>query len=367
MEQRQNKIRGCLIGGAVGDALGYQIEFTKNIKDKEFTKYKDDYGIISDDTQMTLFTANGLLWGQTRWSLRGIAPKPEVAIYYAYLDWLETQVPYKVNSDSVTWIKKIKELNVERAPGLTCINSLSNRIMGTLKQPINDSKGCGGVMRVAPIGLYLRNAELAGEVGAEAAAITHGHIYSSMASFVFAAMINILLKTDIAIEYALEEALALMRDFFKSKKICRRKHLKGFIKIMQQAVDLSKKDMSDIEAVSQLGTGSVAEECLSIAIYSCLKHPDSFQDAIVCAVNHDGDSDSTGAVAGNIMGVKLGYAAIPIYYSSNLELRDVILEIANDLAVDMPVSQYSSNNDKYWMSKYVACERDLSLKRNLYS
>lgn len=61
VNEKNNKIRGSLIGGAIGDALGYQIEFKRNINDKEITKYQNDNGIISDDTQMSLFTANALL------------------------------------------------------------------------------------------------------------------------------------------------------------------------------------------------------------------------------------------------------------------------------------------------------------------
>ena len=175
-----NKIKGCLIGGAIGDALGYQIEFQRGIRDKEVTKYKNDEGIITDDTQMTLFTAVGLLWRETRLALKGITVPCEDAIYYAYLDWLETQENYRVNDRTVSWIKEIPELRIQRAPGFSCMSALSSSNMGTLKDPINDSKGCGGVMRIAPIGLYASNPLAAGEVAAKASAITHEHIYSHL-------------------------------------------------------------------------------------------------------------------------------------------------------------------------------------------
>ena len=96
---------------------------------------------------------------------------------------------------------------------------------------------------------------------------------------------------------------------------------------------------------------------LKLSIFSCLRHKDSFEEAVVCAVNHDGDSDSTGSIAGNIMGAYLGEEAIPNYYLDNLELRNVIEEIANDLATPIPVSEYSANNDEYWLSKYLDCSK----------
>lgn len=353
-----DKFQGCLIGGAIGDALGYQIEFKKNIQNKEITRYKNNFGVISDDTQMTLFTANGLIWRENRLALRGIAMPPDIAVYYAYLDWLETQNKLKVNLKSNTWLKKIAELRVERAPGLTCLSALSSGKMGTLGEPINDSKGCGGVMRVAPVGLYARNPEIAGEFGAKIAAITHGHIFSSLSSYLFSAMINILKSSECKMNDALNQSLILTERYFKSNKLCQKKEIKEFSKIINLAVELSAKEIEDTKAITMIGEGWVAEEALAIAIYSCLKYQDNFESVVICAVNHDGDSDSTGAIAGNIIGTYLGYDKIPSYYIDNLELKDVILEVADDLSVPIPVSEYNSNNDKYWLSKYVACERN---------
>ena len=125
MNEINNKIRGSLIGGAIGDALGYQIEFKRNIKDKEIINYQNNKGIISDDTQMTLFTANALLWRETRGHLRGIAMPPVRAIYESYLDWLDTQNNTN-NHNSISWIKEIPELNIKRDPGNTCLNALSS-------------------------------------------------------------------------------------------------------------------------------------------------------------------------------------------------------------------------------------------------
>lgn len=352
-----NKFRGCLIGGAIGDALGYQIEFKKNIKNREVTKYLNDKGIISDDTQMTLFTANGLLWRETRLAMKGVAPKLEDAVYYAYLDWLETQDKYKIIHNKVTWLKDIKELNIERAPGITCVGVLSSGKCGSLKYQINDSKGCGGVMRVAPLGLSARTPKLAGEYGAKIAAITHGHVYSSLSSFLFSAIINIITYTQKTLEAAIKESIEHMKSFCNENKLCSKKELKNFLEIIQNAISLSIKNLDDIKAIKMIGEGWVAEESLAIALYSCLKYSNSFESAIVCAVNHDGDSDSTGAIAGNIIGTYLGYEKIPNYYIKNIELKEVILEIADDLSQPIPVSEYNCDNDENWLSKYLLCQR----------
>lgn len=81
-----------------------------------------------------------------------------------------------------------------------------------------------------------------------------------------------------------------------------------------------------------MGEGWVGDEAVAIAIFSAMRHIDSFEDCIVCAVNHDGDSDSTGAIAGNIIGAILGYSAIPACYLNNLEISPVLISAADDLS-----------------------------------
>ena len=131
---------------------------------------------------------------------------------------------------------------------------------------------------------------------------------------------------------------------------------------MEQAVDLSQQDGNDRDAIRMLGEGWVAEETLAIAVYCALKHKDSFEDAIVASVNHDGDSDSTGAVTGNILGTALGYDSIPDYYLQNLELRDIIEELAEDLYKDCRMSEYRNNDDPVWESKYIRVDYDPAMR-----
>ena len=351
---RNNRIRGSLIGGAIGDALGYQIEFKKNIKDKEITSFNDGFGIISDDTQMTLFTANALLFRETRLAMRGIALLPVDAIYEAYLDWLDTQ-NHTSKHKSISWIKNIKELNIPRAPGNTCISALASGIKGTIEKPINDSKGCGGVMRVAPVGLYMRNSETAGKFGAEASSLTHGHPLGIIPAYVFSTLIWYLSNTKASIEDALKMSITQFKEKFN---IFNKKDTNNFLELIDKAIKMSKDNISDITAINELGEGWVAEEAFAIAIYSCLKYSNSFKETVICAVNHDGDSDSTGAIAGNIIGAFLGYDSIPDEYRNNIELKDIVLELADDLSIDIPVGEYNENNDKQWLDKYVYCKKD---------
>ena len=125
------------------------------------------------------------------------------------------------------------------------------------------------------------------------------------------------------------------------------------IDLIDKAIALSKENIDDLEAIRELGQGWVAEETLAIAIYCSLKYSDDFDKAIIASVNHSGDSDSTGAVTGNILGAYLGLKSIPKKYLDNLELKDVILEIADDLYNDCKISEYGSYHDEIWEQKYI--------------
>ena len=128
--------------------------------------------------------------------------------------------------------------------------------------------------------------------------------------------------------------------------------LKGLV---DKAVELADADLKDVEALGQLGEGWVGEEALAIALYSALKHYDSFEDAVVAAVNHNGDSDSTGAICGNLMGLVYGYDALPDYYKNEVELQDVLAEVAEDLWKGCPSEESGATAEEVqkWRDKYL--------------
>ncbi len=362
--RNQDKFRGCLLGGAAGDALGYSVEFLREREifdrygSKGITEYDPDQGLarISDDTQMTLFTGTGLLAGTTRGRMRGIRANYTEYIHCAYTDWLKTQenrYPLKEDKYHYSWLVNVPELFHRRAPGNTCLDALRSGNCGTIERPINHSKGCGGVMRVAPIGIYFNDKgmdvkEIA-RIGAEAAAVTHGHPLGWIPAAALVQIIHEISQDDERVLDAVLHALNTVDEMWPETEDRIR-----FTDLMEKAIDLTGDDLNDIEAIHRLGEGWVAEETLAIAVYCAIKYEYDFDKALIAAVNHKGDSDSTGAVAGNILGAKLGLQGIPQKYTENLELKDVILEIADDLYHDCRMSEYDSDHDDpVWMQKYI--------------
>ena len=108
--------------------------------------------------------------------------------------------------------------------------------------------------------------------------------------------------------------------------------------LAELAIELAHNDAPDLQNLSELGEGWVGEEALAVALYCALKYIDNFEQAMIASVNHGGDSDSTGAVTGNILGAALGYEAIPQFYKDDLEMHDLILHMADDL-FDGKISQ----------------------------
>jgi ADP-ribosylglycohydrolase len=101
--------------------------------------------------------------------------------------------------------------------------------------------------------------------------------------------------------------------------------------LVKQAIECSENEQTDLANIISLGEGWVGDEALAIALYCCLRHFDCFEDALIASVNHGGDSDSTGAVTGNILGAAVGYEAIPQFFKNDLEMHDLILHMADDL------------------------------------
>ena len=352
-----DKIRGSMVGGAVGDALGYPVEFIcsyegiqKRYGENGITRLdttqwwlpdeeKSGKAWISDDTQMTLFTACGLLNAKAQ----GKAPK--YAICEAYLEWYNTQVGRKSSRHKDCWIGDVPELNNRRAPGNTCITALQSILRG--KDPHNNSKGCGGIMRTAPVALYgavwrdtpegeplegrISNTKDVDMLAADAAEITHQHPLGWLSLALEAHVIYRIMQKDCPTVDDFKAYLSEGYDMLLSLYPNEGAGITQLRALTDKALGLVGSSASDVDNIEAIGEGWVAEETLAIAVYCAVKYFDNFEKAIIASVNHKGDSDSTGAVTGNILGAVVGYDAIPELFKTDLELHDVILHVADDL------------------------------------
>ncbi|OGA36230.1 MAG: hypothetical protein A3G80_02405 [Betaproteobacteria bacterium RIFCSPLOWO2_12_FULL_62_13b] len=332
----RSRFRGCLLGGAVGDALGAPLEFLSLAEIRrqfgvaglrDFAPAYGRLGAITDDTQMTLFTAEGMIRSHARAADRGLC-SPIAVTAHAYARWLLTQgvVPHAMPFDVERypgWLYGVRELHRRRAPGNTCLSSLQEK-QHSEEYAANDSKGCGAVMRMAPVGLagwrFGWDTRYTFELGTSLGRLTHGHPSGYLPAGALAVMVQLLL-TGCGVAQAAELALESL--------VAHEGHEETDT-AMRRALRLGR-DPSPIASVpAELGEGWVGEEALAIGLY-CALAASSSEEGLILAANIDGDSDSTASIAGNLLGALNGVGAIPRRWMRELELKKVVARIADDL------------------------------------
>ena len=290
-----NRIMNSIKMGALCDALGEPLEFKTNNFDN--VTY-DDYE-ITDDTQMTLFVMEGLTQGNVKKAL---------------LEWYCTQSYGNDINNPICWFYKDKRMHKQMAPGCTCISSLEELYYNNEREE-NDSKGNGALIRSAPYGMLNCDSVEAYEKAYKDSLITHDHYYSAVSSGIFAYIINIILKENITIEEATKRGIKYLKEIENTEEI---------IKLLESALYLSNN--LDKNPYDALGEGWVAEECLAIAVYSALFYEKTkdLNKAIKLAIHHKGDSDSTGAVFGNLVGLFVDDV------NEKTSCDDILVRVVND-------------------------------------
>ncbi|MEU4248504.1 ADP-ribosylglycohydrolase family protein [Amycolatopsis sp. NPDC026612] len=350
------RLRGSLLAGAIGDALGAKTEFDSIDRIREIagpdgiTDFIPAYGgigRITDDTQMTLFTLEALIRAHAQRRKTGAADVVH-SLQLAYQRWLHTQGvpwdrargPQSAVEEADGWLITHRELFSRRAPGLTCFGELEaygrSGVRGTIERPVNNSKGCGGVMRAAPIALWSDDLAEVFRLGAESAALTHGHPSGYLSSGCFAVIVHELLHGKPLLDAVATARAELVKHAGHEEQ--------------SAALDaaLAMEGPPTPEKLERLGQGNVGETALSMSVYVALTTTDA-DSALLAAVNHSGDSDSTGSVCGNLVGAMYGEDALRESWLDQLELRDVIVGLADDALIEFGPD---APGDDRWFARY---------------
>lgn len=334
-----DRFTGCMLGGASGDALGYLIEFDDlhtirrkygayGLRTILKSKVNGNQGLISDDTQMSLFTADGLLWA----AQAGL--EPQEGVFRSYMRWYYTQTERIVSPEQMAWMKRqeheiqwsydlmgIQSLYARRAPGKTCLMTLATGRRFTETNLPNARCGSSAVMRVAPVGLFFSGDwERAFAVGAQTACLTHGDLTARLAAGALSLLIA-QLSSGAALAPSLESMMQVVK---------RQKGSEALLAVLDKAFVEAASEHGAVQAMKEIGTGNTAREVLALAIY-CILKADSLKNAVIMACNQDGASDSCGAVCGNIGGALYGATAVPKNWSNNLECRGIVEQLGDCL------------------------------------
>lgn len=329
----QDKIAGCLYGGALGDALGLPTEF---MKIGEIYRRFGRTGHmrlpsrahVTDDTQMTLRVAQALRLA------RGRTPR-EVArtLRRQYVAWMRYDPP--------------------RAPGVTCLTAIRRLARGARwREATNaDSKGCGANMRVAPVAFLPRTEDVAG-VAQLQAALTHGHPVALAASELTALAIRWAAQ-DCPLERLPEKLLAHARKktiagtYERSwlgdrlprrwKGTARDQMTLAWSRMTDACVDviIALADDTVTDPCEVLGQAWVADEAFATALYCAVRYRHDPVEAISRAARTNGDSDSIASIAGQVVGARYGLAAWSADWVRRVENTELIASTARNLVDEL--------------------------------
>ena len=250
------KFKNALLAQAVCDAVGDPFEFKRawEFTPEQILNYaRNEKLYITDDTQMALFLTEGVIA-----NLNGL--EAHQAYSSAFVDWYYTQEPKRAPNEYMQGLLTFPEMYNIQSPGRTCLNACNDLLYN--ETVVNDSKGCGSVMRLLPMVLY-RDLNLMVKNGITSALVTHKH------------------------QENIEAATLLLATYY------------GAIHTGEIAVD---HGFIHCDSIADIGEGWTAMEAVQMAIWA-VANSRNFDELLVKSIHHSGDSDSVAAIAGSIWGL----------------------------------------------------------------
>lgn len=331
----RSRVRGTLLGVALGDALGTPVD------GQDIDAIRQAHGAagitgpapahgrrgaVTHLTQMTLFSVDGLIRAQVRRDTG--AWHPPTDLHRAYLRWATTQRDWGPDERRKEdgWLAREEWLYARRDPTRALLVGLGDDTMGTPEAPKNPGEaGPEAAARSAPFGLLVGwEPQLVAQLAVECAAQTHGRPTAYLAAGVYAVIVHGLARGE-TLDAAVQRALALLAA---------RPGHQPVSDALQQALGTVRQGMPTPERIAGLAGAGTAEGLVAVAVYCALVGED-VRHGLCLAVNMDGPSAAAGALTGGLLGALHGETALPPAWLAELEGRPTILELADDFAMEM--------------------------------
>lgn len=362
MAADRSAYRGCLLGLAVGDAMGYTVD------SRSWQEIQEDYGPngllgydlvngyadVTSYTQLAAFTCNGLLFGLTRGQMMGKMAPFIKYIGLACREWAASQRPWGRPARTYCWLLRRAELCRRHCMDTRMLDTLGKDAFGTLETPVNSYSAPGGLSCAIGVGLFSHKDRMDQDeidrLGAEAVALTHGSPTAFLSGAVLTHMISRLMEDrNQSLRSLFLEAADTVRDRFGHQ------YSQAFeiATLIRHAVTYAESpNLNQVEVMERLGCDSSAQ-VLAGAVYACLSSGEDFDAAMIAAVNHSGRSAAVGAIVGAILGLRLGEEALPEFYIECLEPAEILQELADDLYTGCPMERGNRLFDLDWDYKYL--------------
>ena len=344
MEKDTSRYVGCLLGLAVGDAMGYTVDdqtweqIQENYGPNGLLGYdlQNEYAEVTSYTQIAAFVANGLLLGVTR-------SKPDAYLRHvtvALREWAKRQHFPRDPGKSWCWVAQKPALRRRHCRDAWMLDAFRFENLGTIQRPVNKSDSPGAITGAAAIALFynpqrLEPAQL-GNLTVNTVALTHGGPNAYLSAVVLAyGLAGILQEPDRPMEEQFIQASDVMEQQFGER--------------FSQAGQIAREEGDHRERMEGF-VCDTASQCLQGAVYAAITCPEDFDSAMILAVNHSGRSAAVGAITGAILGARLGQEALPEFYLESLEPIEELRELAADLALGSPAKGLF---DDAWDQKYT--------------
>ncbi len=366
MDNRESAYRGCLLGLAVGDAMGYAVdrltwqEICRDYGPDGIRGYDlvNGYADVTSHTQLAAYCANGLLVGLTRGQMLG-----RMAPYVRYVDlamreWSQGQHLRRLPDRTAFWVSEAEELRRRRCMDTRMLDTLSRERLGTVDEPLNHHDTPGALCAAVSVGAFFAPGRMEpqeiGTLGAEVLALVSGEPMAFLSGAVAAyAVAGILQDPDTPLREHFLQATDVVAGQF-GREYPQAEDLK---KLLHRAIMLASNSLLPArDAMEHLKCESCAE-ALAGAMYASLRASDDFDAAMILAVNHSGRSAAVGALTGAFLGAFRGDGAIPEFYLEGLELVPVLTELAEDLRQGCPAVLSAGFFDDTWDQKYIQGRR----------
>ncbi|MDX3529692.1 ADP-ribosylglycohydrolase family protein [Streptomyces sp. ID05-39B] len=351
----RSRVRGTLLGSAVGDALGAAVDRLglEEIRQAHGPEGLVDLapahgrrGAVTHLTQLTLFSVDGLIRAQVRRDTGAWYPPAD--LHRAYLRWAATQRDWgpDLRRKDDGWLAHEEWLYVRRDPARSLLLGFGDDIMGTLDAPKSPGEdGPEATARSAPFGLLVGwEPQLVAQLAVECAAQTHGHPAGYLAAGAYAVTVHALARGD-SLDGAVQRALALLSA---------RPGHEPVSEALQHALGAVRQGLPGPARVAELAGAGTAPAVLAAAVYCALVAED-VRHGLLLAVNHGAPSAATGALAGGLLGAMHGETALPPAWLAELEGRPTILELADDFAMEMtqgPALHTPAGASPGWLARY---------------
>lgn len=354
MASKLDAYRGCLLGLAVGDAMGMPVDdmrwaqIEENYGPRGLLGYDpgSDYAEITSYTQVCAYICNALLLSVSR-------GKGDQKLEYVKLglrEWTRSQQFARDPERSFCWVAKLPGLRRRHCRDARMLDTLRLWFNGIPQPGGNQYNTPGSLTSAIAVGMFFHEQRMqpmqVGELAAQIVSLTHGDPHAFLSAAVLAyAITGILHEPELPLADQFRSAISVMFHQFKETY----PQAKTVAATLSAAVERAQGAEPMDEVMEALNCYS-AMDCLAGAIYAALANEEDFDTAMLTAVNHSGYSSAVASITGAILGAKMGDSSLPDFYLESLEVVKPLRQLADDMRSFTPTKGLFDDD---WDQKYV--------------